>query len=46
MKVEFNMGRWQRIKAATIMWWAIVFTGEINCCDEEHEKQPKTRETT
>ena len=29
MKAKFEMSLWQRIKAASIIWWAIVVTGEL-----------------
>ena len=35
MKARFEMSLWERIKAASLVWWAIVFTGEIECSDDE-----------
>ena len=34
-KVHFQMSLWQRIKAASLMWWAIVVTGELSVIDDE-----------
>jgi len=38
MNVRFKMSLWQRIKAATSMWWEIVVTGEIECTDSDEEE--------
>lgn len=35
IKAGFEMSLWQRIKAASLIWWAIVVTGEIECLDDE-----------
>jgi len=32
---EFQMGFWQRIKVACLIWWAIVWTGKISCFESE-----------
>ena len=37
--VKFRMSFWDRIKTASMMWWAIVVSGEIECCEEEHTKE-------
>lgn len=34
MKAKFKMSFWQRVKAATGLWWAIVVTGEIELTDD------------
>ncbi|KKN77888.1 hypothetical protein LCGC14_0356250 [marine sediment metagenome] len=39
MKAELKMSLWQRIKLASIMWWAMVMTGELECYDD-HEDKP------
>lgn len=35
IKAKFKMSLWQRIRAASSVWWAIVVTGEIECLDDE-----------
>lgn len=35
IKAKFEMSLWQRIKAASIFWWAIVITKEIEALDDE-----------
>jgi len=35
IKAKFKMSLWQRIKAASVLWWAIVVTGEIECLEDE-----------
>lgn len=35
IKAKFDMSLWLRIKAACIVWWAIVVTGELDCIDDE-----------
>ncbi len=35
MKAKFKMSLWERIKAASLVWWAIVVTGEVECSDDE-----------
>lgn len=32
---KFEMSLWQRIRAASLMWWDIVVTGELECADDE-----------
>lgn len=39
LKAKFQMSLWDRIVAASIMWWAIVITGELECEDDrEHDE--------
>ncbi len=35
MKARFKMNLWQRIKAASLLWWAVVVTGEVELVDDE-----------
>jgi len=35
IKTKFEMSLWQRIKAACLVWWAIVVTKELTCFDDE-----------
>ena len=37
IKVKFKMNLWKRIKAACLVWWRIVVTGEIQCVDPNEE---------
>lgn len=37
IKAKFEMSLWQRIRAASLVWWAIVVTGEVECADDENE---------
>lgn len=41
IKAKFEMSLWQRIKAASGVWWAIVVTKEIECADDQDEEEPK-----
>jgi len=43
MKARFEMSLWERIKAASLMWWAIVVTGEIELYDDEKENEEKSQ---
>lgn len=38
-KVKFEMSLWQRIRLASMMWWDIVVTGELECVDDEDEDE-------
>ena len=38
VKAKFGMSLWQRIRAASALWWAIVVTGEISCFDDEDDE--------
>lgn len=42
LTTHFEMNLWHRIRVATIIWWAIVVTGEIECsddCEEENVRE-------
>lgn len=41
MKANFKMSLWQRIKAASLIWWGIVVTGELDCVDDSDESIQK-----
>lgn len=45
MKAKFEMSLWQRIKAASFVWWAIVVTGEIECADDRDNRIERDRMT-
>lgn len=35
IKAKFEMSLWHRIRAASILWWSIVITGELECFSDE-----------
>ena len=35
IKCHFEMSLWQRIRAASLVWWNIVVTKEISCVNDE-----------
>lgn len=35
MKAKFEMSLWNRIRAASFLWWDIVVIGELECTDDE-----------
>lgn len=37
-RVNFEMSLWSRIKAASLLWWAIVATGELTCVGEDGDE--------
>ena len=39
VKAKFDMSLWQRIKAASLIWYAIVVTGEISVDDDEEDEE-------
>ena len=43
IKAHFGMSLWQRIKAASILWWDIVVTKELACIDDEKDNIAGTK---